>query len=147
MKSKQRKPMGISPVERAVIANEWNKVALGAQLKALLIDDSDGMVQVAGRVFYVVLGACLAEEADENDPAIEVLSDAANAMYDQKGDPTIEAARRARIVAGLEVCEFLIDVLDRKSITDAACNLYVKLRTGHVNWSDYLTLLGRSAAA
>src|SRR4030095_13659538 len=44
------------------------------------------MVDKAGRVLYVVLGAAIADDADPELPEIRILRGACNAVYDQAGE-------------------------------------------------------------
>ena len=135
----KRRP-GLNLVERAVIAHEWRHTSLEAQMLALCGLDSDKLVNKAGRVLFVVLGACIAEDVDADTPEIRILRGAVNAVADQVGEKYIPAQRRASIVSGLQTAAALIAQLDRKSLVDAACALELKLRTGHVSHSDFEAL-------
>lgn len=141
----KRKQSGLSLIERAVIDQQWRETTVAAQIHALIGDNSNGMVDKAGRVLYVVLGAAVAEEVDPDTPEIRILRGACNAVYDQAGDPDIPAVRRASIVSGLEAAERLIAALEHNSLIDAACNLAVKMRSRHVYWNDFEALLGEVA--
>lgn len=131
---------GLNLIEKAVIAQEWRHTSLEAQMLALCGLDSDKLVNKAGRVLFVVLGACIAEGVDEQIPEIRILRGAVNAVHEQAGEKDIPAARRASIVSGLQTAADLIAQLARKSLVDSACALELKLRTGHVNYSDFEAL-------
>ncbi len=142
----QRKPMGVSLIERAIIDKEWRSTVTSGQITALMGDGSNEMVNGAGRVLFVVLGACIAEEVDTDLLELRIIRGACNAVYEQKDEPTITAARRASIVSGLDACNRLIEVLPRRALVDAACDLAVKMRTQHINWTDFVPLLEAVAA-
>lgn len=139
----KRRPPGLSLIERALIEKKWHATAVEASVQALLGDDSRRMVDAAGKILYVVLGACIAEEADENEPAMIALREAVDAVHDQAGEPVIPPERRARIIGGLEVCSFLVSVLDRKNVIAAACDLALKLRRGVITSEDFERMLKR----
>jgi hypothetical protein len=133
------RPRKISMVERAIIAADWHKTVTTAQIAALIGDDSDKMVNKAGRVLFVVLGACIAEGVDPESTAMRMLVGAVNAVHDQAGNSIIPAMSRKSIVSGLETAVALIPQLQRKSLVDAACDLALKLRTGNVHLSHFPT--------
>lgn len=140
MAASTRRP-GLNLVERAVIANEWRHTALEAQMLALCSLDSDKLANKAGRMLFVVLGACIAEGVDHEDPNIRIIRGAVNAVHDQAGEPEIPPMRRQSIVIGLQTAAALIPELGRKALVDAACDLALKLRSGHVHLSDFEAIL------
>lgn len=127
----------LSLIDRALIEQAWHSNAVRAQIHALMGDDSDQFVNAAGKVFFVVLGAAIREDVDPEMPEIRILRGACNALYDQAGEPAIDASRRASIRVGLEACEQLIPALPRRALIDAACELTLKLRNGDVRWHDF----------
>jgi hypothetical protein len=144
----KRRQYGPSLIERALIEKQWHATALEATVQALVSDDSARMVNAAGKILYVVLGACIAEEADENDPAMVAVREAVDAVHDQAGLYTVPPERRARIVAGLDVCGFLVSVLDRKNLIAAACELHAKLARGqYITTADFERLLKREVGS
>ena len=142
----KRKP-GIGLVERALIEQRWRNTAIQAEIQAVMSDDSNRMVHAAGSVLFVVLGACRAEEADLDSPALPSLYDGVEAVHDQAEEPVIVAERRARIIAALETCAFLIPLFDRKSLVDSACELALKLRRQDIRRSDFEPFMKRGAEA
>lgn len=138
----RRRP-GLSLIERALIERDWRAVAVSAHIHALIGDDSDHMVNGAGRVLYVVLGAAIAENVDADQAELRVIRGAVNAVHDQAGEADIPAARRASIESGLLAAERLIPAFERRSLINAACELELKLRAGHVNTSDFEALVAR----
>ena len=131
---------GLNLIEKAVIANEWRHTALEASMVAICSLDSKKMVDKAGRVLFVVLGASVAEGADAESIAMKLLVGAINAVHDQAGNEIIPAMSRKAIISGLETAAALIPQLSRKSLVDAACDLALKLRRGDVHLSDFLLL-------
>lgn len=140
MAALKRRP-GLNMVERAVIANEWRHTALEAQILALCSLDSHKLVNKAGRMLYVVLGAAIAEEVSPDLPAVRIIRGAVNAVHDQAGEIEIPDARRASIVSGLNAAAGLIPTLPRKSLVDAACDLALKLRRDDVVLADFQAIL------
>ena len=69
----KRKPIGLNPVERAVIAQEWRHTALEAQMLAMCSLDSNQLVNKAGRMLYVVLGAAMAANMSHDALEIRIL--------------------------------------------------------------------------
>ncbi len=88
---KRRQP-GLSLIERALVERDWHQTAVTAQIQALYGDNSEGMVDAAGRVMYVVLGAALEEGVSHDLPEIRVIRGAVNAVHDQAGEEAIPAS-------------------------------------------------------
>lgn len=135
-----------NPVARAITARKWSQTATSAQIHALMGDDSDGLVNAAGRVFFVILGACALQRINSDTPDVRILRGACNALYEQAGEPRIDDMRRKSLQAGLEACERLNEILERRHVTESACDLADKLRQEHVHWSDFEPLIGKVAS-
>lgn len=145
MKRTTHRRPGLSLIERALIEKQWHETAVSAQIHALIGDSSDGMVNAAGRVMFVVLGAAITEGISHEQPEIRIIRGAVNAVHDQAGEADIPAARRASIVSGLEACARLIPELQRRSLITAACDLTLKMRRQHIHYSDFLALVEQGA--
>lgn len=141
------KRRGFSLFERAMIERSWRERSTQAQIHALIGDDSDQFVDSAGRVMFVVLGACITEEVDEDLLEVRILRGGCNALIEQKGEPVITPERRASIRSGLEACERLIEALPRAALVASACDLELKLRRGYIMSSDFEALLQAVARA
>lgn len=135
------KPRGISMVERAIIANQWHQGMVDSKIHALIGDDSNKMVNLAGRMLFVALGAALADNLDPEDPDIRIIRGAVNAVHDQAGESVIPAIRRASIVSGLEAVSRMCQRVQRKSLINAACEMELRLRNGHIHTSDFLRMV------
>lgn len=145
-KSKRRqKPARISMVERAIIASRWLKASIDAHIHALIGSNSDKLVDLSGRMFYVALGAAMAERIDPSDPDLRIIRGAVNAVYDQAGDEQIRDIRRASIISGLHAVGRLSERVQAKSLIDSACNLELMLRSGDVMYSDIEAIINASA--
>ena len=129
--------MRISPVERAIIVQQWRSTNTTAFIHCLIGENSHALVNQAGRVLFVILGAALAQGMGPHDPDIRVVRGAVNALHDQAGEPDIPESRRASIVSGLLACDRLRWQLDRKCLNDAICDLALKLRGGDVRLEDF----------
>lgn len=147
-KQTRRRPApGLSLVEKAIVERDWHSTAVSAQIHALYGDNSDGMVESAGRVLYVILGAAITDGFDPEHVDIRIVRGAVNAVHDQAGEEVIPAARRASIVSGLEAAERLMPLLQRRSLIVAACDLKQKMKTKHIHLSDFQALIEQGAAA
>jgi len=142
----RRRTAALGLIARALIEKQWHATAVRAQIHAILGDDSDQFVAAAGRVLFVVLGALMAEDIDHDLPDVRIMRGACNALYEQAGVPVIDPTRRASLRSGLEACDRLVGGLQRKSLIDAACDLELKLKTGHLDWASFETLLEGIAA-
>jgi hypothetical protein len=137
----KNRPPRLNLMERALIERDWHHTVVSAQIHALYGDNSQGMVDTAGRVLYVVLGAALTEGVDPEREELQAVRSAVSAMHDQIGEPEIPETRRARIVGGLEASERLIPHLPRVSLIRAACDLKEKLKNKHILLSDFEALV------
>jgi hypothetical protein len=135
---------GPSLIERALIAKEWHASTVDAQIHALIGEDSDEMVNAAGRILFVVLGAAIADGLQADHVEIRIIRGAVNAVHDQAGEADIPDARRNGIVSGLQAATRLIPELRQKSIVASAIDLHVKLRRQHIRLSDFQALIPES---
>ena len=136
-----KRTFGLNRIEKAVIANEWRHVALEAQMLAMCSLNSKKVVDQAGRMLFVVLGACITDGVSQDDPNVRILRGAVNAVHDQAGENHIPDQRRQSILIGLQTAAAMIPALDRKALVASACDLALKLRTGHVHLSDFEAVL------
>lgn len=135
-------------IERAAVAR-WRKevetdyraVLDVAAIRALQSNDSKAMVEAAGRVLYVVLGAAMQEGASDEDEAMLPIIDAVNAVFDQAGVDEITVGTRLRVHAGLDAAVAALEVLDFDAVVDAACMLEVKLSKQHIGIDDFRALV------
>ena len=127
----------ISPVERAVLVQQWRSTTTTAFIHALVGENSHEMVNQAGRVLFVILGAALAQGMRPDDSDIRVVRGAVNALHDQAGEPEIPEQHRASIMSGLLAADRLRLGLKSKHINDAICDLALKLRGGDVRLEDF----------
>lgn len=150
MKRPRQRREGLSPVERAQLkaymAKDVRETFTAAQIHAMVGDDSAEMVNKAGRMFYTVLGAAIADNLDPEMPELRILRGACNAMYEQAGEEVIASERRASMNAGLQACERLLEVLDYDCVVNAALELHVLLMRKHVDWNDFRQMLERVEA-
>lgn len=124
-----------------MIAHQWRRDAVDAGIHALIGEDSDKMVHLSGRMFYVALGAAVSEKMPIDDPDVRILRGAVNAVHDQVGQSEIPAVRRSSIVSGLQAVSRLVGRVSIKSITDSACELAIRMRYADVRLSDFEALM------
>lgn len=142
----KKKPRGINLIERAFIVKRWESNTTKAHIQALIGDDSDQFVASAGQVMFVVLGACITEQVDEDMLEVRILRGGCNALIEQKGVPTILPQHRAAIRAALDACTSLIDALPRRALADSAIDLHKKLQAGDVWSADFEARLAQVVA-
>lgn len=141
----KRRTFGLNLVERSMLIAKWRREAVAGQLHVLIGNDSDKMVNGAGRYFYVVLGACAAhlDVLGEDDPDIRILRGAVNALHEQAEVPEIAEERRAAILSGLQACERLMPELSQRALSDAALDMELRLLRGDVRFTDFAVLVHR----
>ena len=140
MTKMRRKSTSIGLVERAVIASRWKQTAVNAEIHVLIGNDSDKLVNEAGRIFYVVLGAAIKSGMSPDAPDVRVLRGAIGAVYDQAGEAEINETRRMGIISGLQAARRITEVVAYKALVNAACELHLKLKAGDVRMSDFSKL-------
>lgn len=140
-----RRRAGLNMVEKALIAAAWESTAITAEIHALIGDNSHAMVNQAGRVFFVILGASMAQGIDPDDRDMRIVRGAVNAVHDQAGEQDIPESRRASIVSGLLAATRLRRKLSHWHINRAACDLAIKLHTADISLSDFEALIGATA--
>ena len=134
---KRKSPTAINPVLRAVLAQQWEQTAVTAQIQALIGGDPDKIADQAGRVVYVILGASLLDGIDPENLDVRIVRGAAGALYDLSGAGSVDEQHRGAVVSGLQACARLCEVLKRKSMVDAACDLHFMLKCGDLTWKAF----------
>lgn len=139
----RKRTFGLNPIERAVLVAAWKQQAVSGRIHALIGDDSDKLVNGAGRIFYVVLGACADAQVaiGAEDPDVRILRGSVNALGEQAGEPEISQQRRGAIVSGLQACDRLVPKLTQRALADAALDLQVRLAVGEVKFRDFEQLV------
>ena len=125
---------------RSMVAEDYRSILSTAEIQAMQSDHSANLVNTAGRVLFVVLGAAVAEGVDDADPHMQAVIAAVNAVHDQAGVETIEQAHRDAIVHGLGVSVQLLEVLEHDNVVDAACELELKMQRQHITIDDFRSL-------
>lgn len=129
-----------NPVARAIVVQKWTAKGVDAQIAAILGSSARTLCNLAGRCFYVVLGAAAAEGMHHDDPDVRVIRGAVNEMYDTADLVDVPERSRAPIVSGLEAVQRLTTRLKVKSLADAHFDMERRLAAGDVNYSDFLAL-------
>lgn len=135
----KRKPT-VSWLERLQIAEKWRAAKVDAEIHAMLGEDADRLVNLAGRMLYVALGAARTEGIDAEDPDVRVLRGAVNAVHDQAGEADILEARRLSIRSGLEAVGRIVQRVPHRALVDSAVELELRLRRGNVMTTDFEAL-------
>lgn len=137
---KRKPPKSINPVLRAVCADKWQRGAVTAQIQAIAGGDPDKIAHHAGRVIYVILGASLLDGLDQDLPDMRIIKGAAGALYDLAGADGVRDDLRVAVISGLNACGRMCELLSGKSMVDAACDLEISLKIGHLSWSHFRAL-------
>ena len=145
MKKRKPQPKCLNPVERALITRDWKADVSLARIAAMISDNSDSMVHRAGTVFFVILGAAIASSMDPEDWRLCLIREATDAVYEQAGEPVITSERRTCISRGLEAAAELVPSFTYSQLVQSACDLALKLKTGHVHMSDFEAILQAQA--
>ena len=132
----------INPVLRAVIAAQWGKDKVKAQLQAYLSNDGIEVVQQAGRIFFVVLMAYIANGMSDDHPDVRILRGAVNALEEQAEVKQVDAHRRNALISGLNAAMRLVDEIPADLIIASALILEERLKHGHVYAAEYRETLG-----
>ena len=93
----RKRPVTLSPVERALIAKKWNESTWDANIHALISADVGNLVGKGGCVFFVAIA--LARQNCPNSPDHRIIRATMNAVYevsetDEIDDLTLEISRR-----------------------------------------------------
>lgn len=133
----------VSMVERAILAQRWHESAIEAQIHALIGNSARNMVNNAGRVLFVALGAAILENMTGDEPDIRIIRGAVNALDEQADQEEITEARRAAIQSGLEAAQRILAWIPRKSVVDAVVDLEGRLADGWIGTDDFKALTAR----
>lgn len=142
----KRKPQCIGPVHRALAYRQWTDEGVEAQIHAITGADPKELANLAGRMFFTVLGAAMAAGMTGDEPDLRIVRGAVNAVYDQVDQPVITPAARAAINSGLEAVKRLAQQFTQRQIVDAHFDMLTKLRVGDVLMSDFQNRIERLAA-
>lgn len=134
----KKRRLGIGLVERAVLLKKWSDFAVSSQINMLLGDCAPTLVNYAGRMVYVGLGCAAFMHIATDDSDVRILRGAANALYDQVGQDEIE--NRQALFAGVEASLRVAQRVGSKVLVDEICKMEVRLRTEHLNFSDFQEL-------
>lgn len=126
---KKRRWRPISAIERITIDRQWRELLTTAYIHTLTGNDVPNAVHMAGRILFVVSHAMEGTGHQSDEPDMRILADASNALFEQSGrGPLMDEELRARMAAGLAVCDRMAKVLPRRAIVDGACTLELMLR-------------------
>lgn len=134
----------LSAIERALIERDWHAGAVTAQIQALIGDSAPHMVNAAGRVLYVVLGAVREDVAEQDHPDIEALARGGDAVFALVGAEAVDSVARTLIWSALQAAERLVPQLSRASLIRSACAMTLQLRAGrHIDTRAFEKVMGR----
>ena len=131
----RKRPVTLSPVERALIAKKWNESTWDANIHALISADVGNLVGKGGFVFFVAIA--LARQNCPNSPDHRIIRATMNAVYEVADTDEIDDLTRQSIVSGLHAASRIYHAATHEQIVKAACDLELKLRTGHIHMSDF----------
>jgi hypothetical protein len=136
----------LTPIERAVLIGTWKTNAVTARIHVLIGQDGIQLVNGAGKIFFVVIGACIEHQVDPESPDLRILRGACNALAEQAEVTKVDEGRRASIISGLQACDRLLAQLSQKALGDTALKLQVLLHARDVRFADFEQLIAKSQA-
>lgn len=125
----------LSPVERAVIAAKWTATTWDANIHALIGANEHELTGKSGTVFYVAL--YLARKNCPESADARIVASTVNAISGIAGTGRVDDMVRKTVASGLQAASRVYHAASHKQIVDAACDLELKLRKGHVHHSDF----------
>lgn len=128
-------------IARKRVYDEWTAANTSARIQSLIGENAEQLVDSAGKVFYVVLGAAIALELDPEMVQLRIVRGAVNALTELSGMQTLPDGLRASIEAGLRACAELVDAMPSTALQHAAFELATVLKKGDVWSSDFDELL------
>jgi len=116
-----RKPVtGLNLFQKAEIRRAWQADTVEASIHALIGEDVQALVRLAGAIIYGVVSACEDAGIDGDDADLRLVHSAAETLMALPVKTEIEGTARAVIVDGLAACERLHPRLSPASIQRAA---------------------------
>lgn len=143
---RKRGARNLTPIERAMLVANWKASAITARIHVLIGEDGIKLVSGAGKIFYVVIGACVEHQLDPETPDLRILRGACNALAEQAEVTKVDEARRASVKSGLQACDRLLPQLSQKALGDTAMKLQVLLYTRDVRFRDFQQLVEKLPA-
>jgi len=138
-----KRSFGLNLMEKAMIRKDWSIASTSAQIHAFTGNDASLVLDKAGRVLYVILGAAATSGYDRQHVDFRIVLGAINALHDQAGNPVLSELIRGSIIAGLYAAERIRASLNEDQIFKMACDLEMKLRRrGGVVLADFMELIG-----
>lgn len=141
IRARLKQAIAFGPVARAVARAQWSATGVDAQIQVLMGSDARTLCNKAGRMFFVILGAAIAEGFDADDLDLRIVRGAVNAVYDIANLTEVPEASRAPINSGLEAVKRLASRMTTRSLADACFDLEAKLARGDVHMSEFTELL------
>lgn len=135
--SRRLSRLSLTPVERAVLRQQWSRQALDAQLHALMGENVEAIADRAGALFYVVLWACNGDELPTDDVDRRIVRGAVMQLADLDGAKAITDLQRNAVRAGLEAVTRLAPRLKADTMAVASHTLYHIARQRPVALRDF----------
>lgn len=101
----KRSPDQLDLVTKAVFRQRWTALGVQAQIHAVTGAHGANLVNLAGRLFYVALGAAAAANIDAEDIDMRVIRGAVNAMEHAAAAAEPSSQDKAGISSGLEAVQ------------------------------------------
>lgn len=142
MKRRQQRSNPVAAaVLRATILRHVKELQATAEMQAWAGAHLANMVNTAGRLVYIVLGAAAGAGFGEDHPDIRVCLGMGSALADLTSDKRVEQHRPA-IQAGLLAIGRLLPYLKAEALFDSAAQLDAMIKGGHgLDTDDLRTLV------
>lgn len=137
--SKRRKPKftRLTPIERAILRNNWSRQGVEATIHALAGANVPELLGKAGSLFWVALHATKAPHAQSEAPERRVIRGAVNTLGDLAGRTTITDMQRGAITSGLDAVARLAPLVTPDDLFVSAAILQAMAAERPVALSDF----------
>lgn len=127
----------LHPLERQRLRQVWSERTVNAGIHALATDDAQVVMAKVGTLLYVVLGAALLENLDQDAPDMRILRAAANVLGDLVGTEKLTHLQQATMSSALEALKRVVAALPEESLFIAASQAKRILAAGPVTQADF----------
>jgi hypothetical protein len=129
------KPVRLSPVEKAVAKQQWQRFLTVAHIHTLIGGDLVLLIEKAGVLLFII--GLAAHQSNLHTSSVKVIHGACRALYDVVGLSSITELQRASIEAGLLAIEETKQCLDINSVVNASVIAQTLIKSKGVDWSDF----------
>lgn len=127
--------------ERQRLRQTWSERTVNAGIHALATDDAQVVMAKVGTLLYVVLGAAMLENLDQDAPDMRILRAAANVLGELVGTDKLTHQQQASMSSALEALKRIVAALSEESLFIAATEAKRILAAGPVSLADFQAMV------